>query len=134
MKSRFQTLLLAQAVLLPSKSSIMKNLEKKHFIGLWKSQDMAPNWNYNDGIEMIIYSYDSFSIRVEGGDSLLAEGRLEVQSLEEDAFEFTIDGHAVDEMYLNFKGQMYMADGSVPPSFVLIVPKYGERFFIQTRQ
>lgn len=110
------------------------NLENKDLIGLWKSRDMAPNWNYHDGVEIIIYSYDSFSIRVEGADTLLAEGKLELQNLENDTFELIIDGYAIDEKYLRLEGRMYMSSpSSVSPSFVLSVPEYGERFFIQTR-
>lgn len=105
----------------------MKNLEKHHFTGIWKNLDMIPNLRYNDDIQITIYSRNTFSIMVSDKTSLLVEGKLEVESIENDIFEFTITGIALNDRYYSFRGRMYM--GGKSPSFVLTIPEYGERYF-----
>ncbi|MDB9382283.1 hypothetical protein PN465_08610 [Nodularia spumigena CS-584] len=112
----------------------MSNLENSDFIGLWKTREMIPNWVYGDNVEIIIYSYRSFSLRIDGEDTLLVEGTLTINNLENDSFELVIEGSALEAKYLNLQGRMYMSNGDVPPSFVLTIPDLGERFFVQTRK
>lgn len=105
----------------------MKNLENQNFIGIWKNSNMIPNWMYDDEIEITIYSRTSFSIMVSDKKTLLVEGKLEVENIENDIFEFTITGTAINDEYYSFRGRMYM--GGKTPSFVLTIPDYGERYF-----
>jgi hypothetical protein len=111
----------------------MKNLEQKNFVGIWKNRNILPNWNYQDNIEITIYSYDRFSIGIKD-KGLLVEGQLEAHNLENDTFQLNIDGTAQSDEYLNLQGRMYMTIGDPPPSFVLTIPGYGERYFEQTRK
>jgi hypothetical protein len=105
----------------------MKNLEKQNFLGIWKNSNMIPNWMYDDEIEITIYSRTSFSIMVSDKKTLLVEGKLEVENIENDIFEFTISGLAISDEYYCLRGRMHMGDKT--PSFVLTIPDYGERYF-----
>lgn len=110
----------------------MKYLNRSHFIGIWTNKNMPPNWNYPDQLEITIYSYERFSIMINGEASLLVEGELTVKNLQNDVFALNIDGAAIDETYLHYTGRMYLADKI--PSFVLTIPGYGERYFERSRK
>ena len=105
----------------------MKNLEIKNFIGIWKNLNMIPNLTYNDGIQITIYAKVTFSIMVSDKQTLLVEGKFDIQNIQDDIFEINITGHAINEEYLNIRGRMFMSDKT--PSFVLTIPGYGERYF-----
>lgn len=111
----------------------MKNLEQRYFVGIWKSKDLLPNWNYEDNVEITIYSYERFSIGT-AKDGLFVEGQLEVRNIENDVFQITIQGTAISDDFKILQGRMYMTNGNYPPSFVLTIPGYGERYFEQTRK
>lgn len=110
----------------------MKNVQHANFIGIWKSKNMPPSWIFSDYLEISIYSYERFSISVNGELSLLVEGELSVKSIENDVFEFQVDGVAIRNEYLNLSGRMYIPYST--PSFVLTIPGYGERYFERTRK
>ena len=101
------------------------------FIGTWRSQDF-PMYQFNDELEITLHISGNLIgtlwILDEKKDSkTLAEGKISIIQLENDNFNFELDGNAIDEKFLELSSRMYMSNK--PASFLINLYDYGERYF-----
>lgn len=100
-------------------------------IGTWRSQDF-PMYQFNDGLEITLYISGNligtlWTLENKKDSKTLAEGKISIVQLENDNFNFIIDGNAIDKKFLKLPSRMYM--GNKPASFLINLYDYGERYF-----
>ena len=105
------------------------NIEE--IIGTWKSKNF-PTFNYNDNITVTLYIHHSHKatlwiLDADKKSKTLSEGLLNINKIEDDKFEFLIDGEAIDEKFLTIQTRLYIL--KEPKSFILDIPEFGERYF-----
>lgn len=101
------------------------------FIGTWKSKEF-PNYHFDDGIQITLHISGSkigtlWILNKEKKSITLVEGEISFNLIKNDKFELVFDGVAIDEKFLIISARMYMPMN--PPSFLINVPDFGERYF-----
>jgi len=102
-----------------------------NFIGTWRSQDFPMHY-FGDQIEITLHIsgnlFGTLWILDEKKKSkTLAKGKVSLNPTKDDKFEIVLDGVAIEDKFLILSARMFMPN--VPPSFLIEIPDYGERYF-----
>lgn len=109
-------------------------MEIENFRGVWRNRDMPPNFYFDNDIQITIYAEGRivvWTLRDNNESKVLVEGEYTIQNNNDGTFQIIIDGFAVNDNYLNLKGEFYIP--GEPPSIVVTMPILGRRYFEKIR-
>ncbi|KFF02232.1 hypothetical protein [Flavobacterium hydatis] len=100
---------------------------KEELVGTWISKDF-PNYHYEDGLEFTFHFGKYATLYYSKGKNMvIAEGIYKVVEMEKENFNIIVDGRIIDLQKTILNSKLYIKQK--PPSFVMLVPEKGARYF-----
>jgi orotidine-5'-phosphate decarboxylase len=100
---------------------------KEELTGTWISKDF-PLYHYEDGFEFTFHFGKYATLYYsKGANRIIAEGLYEIEEIEEENFNITVDGRIIDIPKTTLNSKLYIRQN--PKTFVMLVPEKGERYF-----